>query len=257
MSDLVRSILVSVFIYALLPSPVSAKDKTILLLFGDSIIAGYGLEAEESLPAQLQAILEKDHAVQVINGGVSGDTTGAGRGRLAWTLNKHHPDIVLLALGGNDVLRGIPPRITRENIAAMLALLKEREITTVLSAVWAPDNLGEAYREQFNAIYPKAADQYGVPLYPFLLSKTFGNKDLMQSDGIHPNAEGAKLIAHDLAEYFKEDEALSSKISEKSMTSIYGRSPSSIDHTASQSFSSMVHTSIMLRGGGCSGLPCQ
>ena len=202
----VRSIFVSVFIYTLLPSSVSAEYKTTLLLFGDSIIAGYGLAAEETVPAQLQAILEKEHSVQVINGGVTGDTTSGGRGRLAWTLDKHHPDIVVLALGGNDVLRGIPPRITQENIVAMLELLKEREITTVLSAVQAPNNLGEGYLEQFNAIYTKAADEYDVPLYPFLIHKTFGNKELSLSDGIHPNAEGSKLIAHDLAEYLKERE---------------------------------------------------
>ena len=225
MFDFVRSIFISLFVLTLLPSPVSAKNKTTLLLFGDSIIAGYGLTAEESVPAQLQAILEKDHPVQVINGGVTGDTTSAGRGRLAWTLDKHHPDIVVLALGGNDVLRGISPGITQENITAMLTLLKERQITTVLSAVQAPDNLGEAYRERFNAIYTKAADQYDVHLYPFLIGKIFGNKDLTHSDGIHPNAQGAKLIAYDLAEYFKEDQALSAELSGKRPTNMYGGSP--------------------------------
>jgi acyl-CoA thioesterase-1 len=184
-------------------SHAGEKDTTTILLFGDSIIAGYGLKTAESVPVRLQEILQKEYDVQVINGGVSGDTSGAGRGRLAWTLDKYQPDIVILALGGNDVLRGIPPHITQENIMAMLALLKEQNVTTVLSAVQAPDNLGIEYREKFNSIYTQAAEQYDVESYPFLISDTFGNKKLMQSDAIHPNAPGAALIAKKLASFLK------------------------------------------------------
>lgn len=176
--------------------------ETTILLFGDSIIAGYGVAEEESVPARLQAVLlEKNKGVKVVNGGVSGDTTGGGRNRLAWTLDKYHPDLVILALGGNDMLRGISPNITRENVFAMLEQLKRLKITTILTAVKAPNNLGPAYRGQFDNIYTEAAKNYSVPLYPFLLTDTYGKNELMQPDGIHPNARGAGLIAKNLAEY--------------------------------------------------------
>lgn len=186
-------------------SHAQANETTTILLFGDSIIAGYGLNEKDAVPAQLeQALREHDDSVRVINGGVSGDTTGAGRSRLEWTLDKHNPDMVVLALGGNDVLRGLPISVTTENILAMLELLKERNIPTILSAVQAPGNLGIAYQRQLNSLYKDASEKYEAPLYPFLLTETFGKKALMQQDGIHPNAEGAKTIANDLAEYLKE-----------------------------------------------------
>jgi acyl-CoA thioesterase-1 len=101
-------------------------------------------------------------------------------------------------------LRGLPPQVTRENITAMLDILKQRNIPTILSAVQAPANLGEDYRVRFNAIYTDAAKTYGVPLYPFLLSETFSRNELMQADGVHPNATGAQHIADSLAKYFKQ-----------------------------------------------------
>lgn len=185
-------------------SHASAKDTTVILLFGDSIVAGYGLSSEETVPSHLQAILQEKYAgIEVINGGVSGDTTSSGRNRLEWTLDKHRPDLVVLALGGNDLLRGIPPEITKENIDVMIELLEKRGIPAVLSAVRAPYNLGGEYRARFEAIYTEAAKRSGIPLYPFLLNKTFGKNDLMQPDGIHPNAKGAKTIARDLAAYLQ------------------------------------------------------
>lgn len=210
-----REIIMSVFFRilllfaAVLNQPIyhaNAKETTAILLFGDSIIAGYGISAEESVPARLQSILqEKNKEIKVINGGVSGDTSGAGRSRLAWTLDKYHPDLVILALGGNDMLRGIPPQITRENIIAMLELLKQRNIAVILSAVLAPYNLGQDYKKRFDAVYTQAAKLYNAPLYPFLLSKTYGKSDMMQPDGIHPNARGAELIARELAEYLTQN----------------------------------------------------
>lgn len=177
-------------------------NSTSILLFGDSIIAGYGLNEEDSLAVQLERRLnDAGYAVDVINGGVSGDTTSAGRSRLAWMLGRHKPDIVLLALGGNDVLRGIAPAITRENLDAMLAELHRRNVTAILSAVRAPSNLGAAYQAELNAVYTDLAEQFRVPLYPFLIEKTFGQQSYMQEDGIHPNAQGIALIARDLADY--------------------------------------------------------
>lgn len=179
-----------------------ADDTTTILLYGDSITAGYGLEAKDSVPVRLEKMLrEQGKSVRVVSGGVSGDTTSGGRSRLGWTLKKHEPDIVVLALGGNDVLRGLPPEIPRENLDAMLTELKEQDMVTVLSAVQAPENLGEAYTQAFNAIYPELAAKHEVPLYPFYLERTYGKAELMQADGIHPSAEGARVIAEDLAGY--------------------------------------------------------
>lgn len=192
---------------ALLPlSQANAKDTTRILLFGDSIIAGYGVQASEALPVQLEKLLNKDGGnFTVVNGGVSGDTTTAGRSRLAWMLGKSKPDLVLVALGGNDVLRGIPPQVTKENITAMLEMLKQKNINTILSAVEATPSLGAEYKKEFDAIYPDVAKNYNVPLYPFLLTHTYNNKELMQPDGIHPNAKGAEAIAIELANFIKQN----------------------------------------------------
>lgn len=183
-------------------SHAQARDTTAILLFGDSIVAGYGLNTEHSLAVLVEnALRARGHVVQVIDGGVSGDTTGGGRSRLQWMLDKYAPDIAVLALGGNDVLRGIPPDVTRDNVEAMLTLLRARDVRTILSAVQAPDTLGAAYQAKFDAIYPELAKQYQVPLYPFLLKETFHDPALMQADGIHPNAAGAQVVANALADY--------------------------------------------------------
>jgi len=180
----------------------NAKDTNIILLFGDSIIAGYGLGAEDSVPAKMEQMLKEEHPdIRVINGGVSGDTTAGGRNRLEWTLERQKPDLVILALGGNDVLRGIPPAVTRDNLMAMLEMLKQKQIPTILSAVKAPGSFGLAYSTQLDVAYTQLAEQYGVPLYPFLLTEIFGKSHLMQSDGIHPNMQGAEHIAKQLSEY--------------------------------------------------------
>lgn len=151
---------------------------------------------------QMELLLkEKYPDARVVNGGVSGDTTAGGRSRLEWTLDKHRPGLVILALGGNDVLRGIPPAVTRDNLTAMLEVLKQRNIPTILSAVQAPQSHGAAYGQQLDAAYKGLAERYAVPLYPFLLADVFGQTGMMQQDGIHPNAQGAGRIAKRLAEY--------------------------------------------------------
>lgn len=183
-------------------SPSDAHAASTVLIFGDSLTAGYRLNADEALPAVVEKKLrEKGEEVTVINGGVSGDTTAGGKLRLAWTLGKHKPDVVLLALGGNDMLRGIPPQTVRENLDAMLATLKERNIRTILMAVQVPPNQDPAYTRAFNAIYPELAEEYGVVLYPFFLESIFGQPDYLLDDGIHPNARGVDYIAGYLADY--------------------------------------------------------
>lgn len=183
-------------------SHAKAETATSILIFGDSIVAGYGLKAPQSLPVQLEQLLQNSgYNVKVINGGVSGDTTGAGRNRLEWTLKKHKPQVVVLALGGNDVLRGVQPRESYENLDAMLEILSKYQNITVLSEVTAPANLGVQYQRDFNKIYPYLSQKYQVPLYPFLLQSTFGNNELMMKDQVHPNAKGIKVIARELAIY--------------------------------------------------------
>jgi acyl-CoA thioesterase-1 len=188
-------ILLFFVVNGLIISHAQAKTATSILLFGDSITAGYGLAEQDSLPVQLEIFLrEKGRNVKVINGGVSGDTTSSGRSRLEWALTKHKPDMVIIALGGNDVLRGFSPNVTRDNLNAMLAMLKTKNIPVILSKVKAPANLGTEYVESFNKIYPELAKKYNIKLYPFFLEETFGKQSMMQNDGIHPNAEGVKVM---------------------------------------------------------------
>jgi acyl-CoA thioesterase I len=188
-------------------SSASAEDARLpkVLLFGDSIVAGYGLGEQEVLSGKLEASLMK-HGVKVtvVNGGVSGDTTAAGRSRLAWTLKQYEPDVVVLALGGNDMLRGLPPATTRSNVDAMLAeLISKPGRRVILSAVLAPDNLGAAYRDDFNRIYPELAKKYDVKLYPFLLENVYGKAGMMQADGVHPTAQGVQAIADGLSAFLR------------------------------------------------------
>jgi acyl-CoA thioesterase-1 len=184
-------------------TPIShsyAKDTISILLFGDSIVAGYGLSAKESLAYCLQNILDaKGLKVKVINGGISGNTTNEGKNRLIKTLDQYKPNLVVLALGGNDMLRGIAPNVVKENLDSMLNILNERKIATIFQEVFAPIHMGIEYANEFNKAYEELAEKYKLPLYPFFLKKIYSNPSLMQSDGIHPSAKGIEIIAEDLA----------------------------------------------------------
>jgi len=186
-------------------SIAQAKPTTTIVLFGDSIIAGYGLAEQETLAVQLEAYLEStQHDIKVINAGVSGDTTSAGLTRIAWTLQRTKPDIVLLALGANDVLRGLPPATTAQNLDAMLEILQNNDIKVILSRVDAPANLGKTYAQELKTAYETLATSYEVPLYPFLLQDIFNQPKLMLPDGIHPSAAGIKAITKPLGNYIIE-----------------------------------------------------
>jgi acyl-CoA thioesterase-1 len=165
-----------------------------IVAFGDSITAGYGLQPEDSLPAKLEAALNaKGYAVEVVNAGVSGDTTAGGLARLDWTL-ADKPDLLIVALGGNDGLRGLDPAKTRENLDAMLARLKARNVPVVLAGMLAPRNLGPEYAAAFDPIFAELAAAYGATLYPFLLEGVAVERGLNQPDGIHPNPQGVDVI---------------------------------------------------------------
>ena len=180
--------------------PVGAER--LVLAFGDSLYAGFNLEPGESLPDAVEARLRRDGInAEVVNAGVSGDTTAAGRQRLAFALDNlpRKPDLVILGLGGNDLLRQIPPAETRTNLTAMLDTLSRRGVPVLLTGMLAPPNLGPDYRGQFDRIWPELAGKYNATLYPFILDGVIGNPQLMQPDRVHPTARGVERIADALA----------------------------------------------------------
>jgi len=172
-----------------------ARELRIMML-GDSITAGYGLPRNQVLPVRLEAALrEKGHQVRIIDAGVSGDTTAGGRARLDWAL-ADRPDAVIVALGGNDGLRGIEPRATEANLAAILDALAARRVPAMLAGMLAPPNLGADYGREFAATFTRLAEaRPGVVHYPFLLEGVAGQPALNQPDRIHPNEAGvAELV---------------------------------------------------------------
>lgn len=176
------------------PRDARAEAATRILAFGDSLTAGLGLAPQDVFPVRLAARLKADgYAVEVINAGVSGDTTSGGLARLDWSL-ADHPDVVLLELGANDALRGIDPTLTRSNLDTMLARLTAAHLKVLLIGMKAPGNWGTDYQKSFDAIYPALAKKYGVPLYPFFLDGVALDETLNQADGLHPNQAGVEVI---------------------------------------------------------------
>jgi len=169
-----------------------------MVVLGDSLSAGLGLSASSAFPARLQKSLEaKGIAVDMINAGVSGDTTSGGRDRLDWSVPEG-TEAVILELGANDALRGIDPRVTRAALTDILTRLKARRIAVLLCGMVAPPNYGSDYSARFNAIYPELAKSFGVPLYPFFLEGVAAAARLNQADGLHPTAEGVDMIVKNI-----------------------------------------------------------
>jgi acyl-CoA thioesterase-1 len=173
--------------------PASAAPFKILAL-GSSLTQGYGLPPGTEFPVQLQAALKKAGIdAAVTNAGVSADTSAGGLARLDWSL-ADHPDAVILELGSNDMLRGIPPSETEKNLRAILTRLKAAHVKVLLTGMYAQHNLGADYVKQFDAIYPRLAKDYNVLFYPFFLDGVALNPKLNQADGMHPNPAGVKVI---------------------------------------------------------------
>lgn len=165
-----------------------------ILAFGDSLTAGFGLEKQDNYPAQLQSILdEAGYSYKVINAGISGDTTAGGVRRIDWNL-VDDIDIVILVLGGNDMLRGIDPESVKKNLDSMLNKISKSGAQIVLGGMTALDNLGDEYANEFNKIYPDLAEKYSANLIPFFLNGVALNRELNLPDGIHPTKEGYKII---------------------------------------------------------------
>lgn len=179
------------------PAPVMGPERRILAV-GDSLLAGYGLaSANESYPARLEAALRaRGINARVTNAGVSGDTSAAGAERFGFVLKNQPvpPDLVIVEFGGNDVLRAVPPDQTRANLDRMLAQARAASVPVLLMGMLAPPNLGPSFRARFEPIYPQLAKQYGAGLIPFFLAPVMGKPDLVQSDHIHPTAQGVEAI---------------------------------------------------------------
>ncbi len=192
---LLAMILTVTCLFALPASSHDSDPKALkLMVFGDSLTAGYGLAAKEAFPVQLQqALTDRGHVVRVINAGVSGDTTAGGRARLAWSLSEQ-PDAIIVELGANDGLRGIDPAETFDNLMVIIDRLKQAGVPTLLAGMLAPPNMGRGFGDAFNKIYPRVAAHHGVALYPFFLDGVVGKQALNQSDGIHPNATGVGIV---------------------------------------------------------------
>ena len=170
----------------------AAQAETRLLMLGDSITAGYGLPNDQALPVQLENALD-DPNIRVINAGVSGDTTAGGQARLDWLL-ADNPHAVIVALGGNDTLRGLNPAASAENLAKILKKLQDKNIPALLAVMQAPRNMGAEYTQRFDAIFPALAEEFSVLFYPFLLQGVATDPTLNQPDGIHPNPAGVGRI---------------------------------------------------------------
>lgn len=176
--------------------PVMGQEMRILAL-GDSLFAGYGLNNGESYPAKLEVALRaKGVNARIANAGVSGNTTADGLARLKFTLDSQpkQPDLALVELGANDMLRALPPEQARANLDAILAEFSRRKIPVVLMGMLAPPNLGAEYRQSFDTIYPALAKKYGATLVPFFLQAVLDRPDLVQDDRLHPTAIGIERI---------------------------------------------------------------
>ena len=175
---------------AILTAFPAAAEPYRIVGFGDSLMAGYGLGPGEGFPEKLQAALRnKGHDVVIANAGVSGDTSSGGLSRLDWSV----PDgtqLVILELGANDMLRGIAPEVTEQNLDKMLGRLKERGMAVLLVGMVAAPNLGPDYADAFNGIFPRLAEKHSVQLYPFFLDGVAADRQFLLEDGMHPNAAG-------------------------------------------------------------------
>jgi acyl-CoA thioesterase-1 len=192
---------------------VARAEPVTIVALGDSLTAGYQLASGESFPAQLEEALRRDGLdVAVVNAGVSGDTTSGGLSRLDWSVGPQ-ADAVIVALGGNDALRGLPPETTRRNLSAILERLEERGLPVLLAGMLAPPNLGEEYGAAFRQVFEdlgRRADVY----YPFFLEGVAADPSLNMADGIHPTAEGVSVMVENILPKVKELVAAARKTSE-------------------------------------------
>ena len=193
--------IVYILIFLISPLSLQAQDYKIIL-FGDSLMAGYGLDS-----ADLNLYLEKDLQSlniqsSITNASVSGDTTSGGLNRLNWSLQDDY-DLFVLGLGANDMLRGIAPEITKTNLSKIIDTVLDKDIKLLLTGMKAPNSYGSDYQQSFNDIYHNLAEEFKISFYPFLLEGVALIPELNQSDGKHPNREGIQIISKNLANTIK------------------------------------------------------
>jgi acyl-CoA thioesterase-1 len=181
-------------------SDPSSQELRVLIL-GDSLTEGYGLEPEQAFPQLVeQQLISHGISVRVINGGVSGATSASAPSRLNWYL-RSKPDFMLLALGANDGLRGLSVESMEENLSKTIEMAKQADIHVLLTGMLTPPNMGPEYSASFAAVFPRLAERYKLPLLPFLLEGVAAVPELNQADGIHPNADGAKIVSNIVYEF--------------------------------------------------------
>ena len=191
-------------VFSMTFAPLSSIAETpVLMVLGDSLVAGHGLPQGKTFPDTLGKTLKNNGIdVKMINAGVSGDTTAGGRARLDWSL-ADDPDAVIIVLGGNDLLRGLEPSTSYANLDNIIKRLKANDISVLLAGMRAPRNLGSEYANEFDAIYRKLVENHDILFYPFFLDGVALRTDLNQSDGMHPNQAGVKIITEKILPYVK------------------------------------------------------
>lgn len=195
----------SAFLITIMLANAHAHAENInIVAFGDSLMAGYQLAESDAYPVRLAAELKtRGYQINMSNASVSGDTTSGGLSRLDWSI-PDGTDAVILGLGANDALRGIPLDKTKANLDAMLVRLKERNIEVIMMGMLAPPNMGRDYETEFNAIYPALSEKFDVALYPFFLDGVAAEPSLNLSDGIHPNPDGISILVESTLPAFEE-----------------------------------------------------
>ncbi len=182
-----------------------AFSSTKILILGDSLAEGLGVQETQSFPAVSQKIFRlKNRDIEIVNGGISGSTSASGVSRLKWHLQDRF-DLVILELGANDGLRGIKIDETEKNLVSAVEFLKSKKIKTLMLGILLPPNYGKEYTQKFKKMYEGISKKNKIPLYPFILEGVAGNKELNQDDGIHPNAKGHEIIAKNLVKFIEQN----------------------------------------------------
>ena len=190
-------------LFLFVPTSLAGGSSPVILAFGDSLTAGFGVPDAQSYPARLQKIIiENGYPHQVVNGGVSGDTTAGGVRRIKW-LMKHNPEIVILELGANDGLRGLSLKEMESNLEQIIVICKEGGAKVLLTGMKVPPNYGEEYTVEFEKIYIRLAEKHKLSLVPFLLEGVAGRREYTQPDGIHPLGSGYEIVVQTIWKYLK------------------------------------------------------
>lgn len=183
---------------------VQAQEDFTILFLGDSLTEGYGLQEEQSFPSLIADKLSEDGMdhVNVINAGISGSTSASALSRVQWYI-RSEPDLMLLSLGANDGLRGLSVEEMEANLSRTIEYAQSNGLAVALTGMMIPPNMGQDYTEKFAAVFPRLAEKYGLPFMPFLLEDVAAVPDLNQADGIHPNAEGTRIMAENVYAFLK------------------------------------------------------